>query len=122
MTADKLCIIVVLCGDLPEMTRGKGEVQFGHAVASCLVQALAQNPALVEHYMAENQIKLAMEVDSLDTLMRIKEKAEKRGVNHALITDAAHTCFSEPTITCIGLGPMTKTDGNALTRDACMCP
>ncbi|MBS3951710.1 MAG: hypothetical protein KGZ88_02040 [Methylomicrobium sp.] len=61
MTADKLRIIVVLRADLPEMTRGKGEVQFGHAVASCLVQAMAQNPALVEHYMAENQIKLAME-------------------------------------------------------------
>jgi PTH2 family peptidyl-tRNA hydrolase len=72
---------------------------------------MAQDAALVERYMAENQIKLAMEVDSLEALLKIKEKAEKRGVNHVLITDAAHTCFSAPTITCIGLGPMTKTDG-----------
>jgi len=120
MTADKLRMIVVLRADLPEMTRGKGEVQFGHAIATCLVQAMAQDPALVGRYMAESQVKLAMEVDSLEALLKIKEKAQKRGVNHALITDAAHTCFNEPTITCIGLGPMTKTDGNALTRDARM--
>ena len=122
MTTDKLRIIVVLRADLLQMTRGKGEVQFGHAVASCLVQAMQQQPELVARYLVENQTKIAMEVDTLDALMRIREKAEKRGVNYALITDAAHTCFNEPTITCIGLGPMTKTDGNTLTRDALMRP
>lgn len=103
MTADKLRMIVVLRADLPEMTRGKGEVQFGHAIATCLVQAMAQDAALVGRYMAESQVKLSMEVDSLEALLKIKEKAQKRGVNRALITDAAHTCFNEPTITCIGL-------------------
>ena len=32
----ELRIIVVFRADLPEMTRAKGEVQFGHAVDGCL--------------------------------------------------------------------------------------
>jgi peptidyl-tRNA hydrolase len=117
---EKLRIIVVFRSDLPEMTRAKGEVQFGHAVASVMFSAMQVEPSVVEQYMSENQIKLNMEVDGLEALLKIQEKATKRGVNHFVVTDAAHTVFEKPTITAIGLGPMSKTDGNALTRDARM--
>ena len=119
-TADRLRIIVVYRADLPEMTRAKGEVQFGHAVASVLVQCMESRPELVRQYMADNQPKIAMEVDGINDLLKIKDKAEKRGVPCFLVTDAAHTVFSEPTVTTLGLGPMTKTDGNSLTRGARM--
>ena len=119
-TADKLRIIVVYRADLAEMTRAKGEVQFGHAVAGVLVQVMKSNAELVDHYMADNQPKIAMEVDDTDALLKIREKAQKRGVPFFLVTDAAHTIFSEPTVTCIGLGPMNKTDGNSVCREARM--
>jgi peptidyl-tRNA hydrolase len=158
-TADKMRIIVVYRGDLPEMTRAKGEVQFGHAVESVVAEAvppdalarirdelaaivgdpdLAMAAALRERlralsdlanglgidrfrqHVADNQPKLSMEVPDLAALLKIKAKAERRGVPHFLVTDAAHTVFAEPTVTAIGLGPLTKTDGNALTRDARM--
>ena len=119
-TADKLRIIVVFRADLPEMTRGKEGVQFGHAVETLVFQGMKTNPDLIERHMADNQPKLSMEVDGHDDLMKIKAKAEKRGVPHFLVTDAGHTCFDGATVTCIGLGPMTKTDGNALTRGARM--
>jgi peptidyl-tRNA hydrolase len=119
-TADKLRIIVVYRADLPEMTRAKGEVQFGHAVAGVLVQTMALNPALVAQYMDDNQPKIAMEVADTGALIKIQEKAEKRGVPFFLVTDAAHTIFEIPTLTVLGLGPMTKTDGNNITRGAKM--
>ena len=119
-TAETLRIIIVFRSDLPEMTRAKGEVQAGHAVASVIYQSMLTNPDIVKQYMETNQTKLCMEVSTLDDLMKIKEKAEKRGVVYSLIKDAAHTCFSEPTITCIGLGPLSRPDGNNVTRDAKM--
>lgn len=120
VTQTKLRMIVVFRADLPEMTRAKGEVQFGHAICSCIAEAFEKDPDLVRQYLSENQTKLCMEVDNLEALKKIKKNAEKRGVIHALITDAAHTVFDHPTTTCIGLGPMSKTDGNSLTRDARM--
>ena len=119
-TNKKLRIIVVFRSDLPEMTPAKAEVQFGHAVFECASQAYETDPELARQYRNENQVKLSMEVDSLEDLMKIKAMADKRGVIHSLITDAGHTCFDGPTMTCIGLGPMSKTDGNALTRNARM--
>ena len=119
-TADKLRIIVVYRADLPEMTRAKGEVQFGHAVASVLFQAMESDPELFRRYMTDNQPKIAMEVDSLEDLRKVEARAKARGVPHFLVTDAGHTIFDGETITTIGLGPMTKTDGNNVTRGARM--
>ncbi|WP_162233347.1 aminoacyl-tRNA hydrolase [Sphingomonas sp. Leaf33] len=116
-TATARRIIVVYRADLPMMTRAKGEVQFGHAVAGLLHQTDA---ALFAAYMADGQPKISMEVGSLNDLLRIQAKAFRRGVTAFLVEDAAHTVFDQPTITCIGLGPMTKTDGNSITRGAKM--
>jgi len=116
-TALALRMIVVIRGDLPQMTRAKGEVQFGHAIAALMHKAPAD---LIDRYMADNQPKICMEVDDLSEIERIRAKAESRGVTFEVIKDAAHTVFDEPTITCVGIGPMTKTDGNAITRGARM--
>ena len=119
-TADKLRIIVVFRADLPEMTRAKGEVQFGHAVDGTLEVAESTVPERVAAYRDDSRVKLSMEVDDLAALRRIEALAARRSVPHFMVTDAGHTCFSEPMTTCLGLGPMSKTDGNALTRDARM--
>lgn len=110
-------IIVVFRSDLPEMTRAKGEVQFGHAVAGVLHEA---GWAAFTEYVADNQPKICMEADSLDDLRAMQAKAAKRGVPSFMVTDAAHTVFAEPTTTCLGIGPMSKTDGNSITRGARM--
>jgi len=112
-------MVVIYIADIPEMTRAKGEIQFGHAVVGCISQ-LDQNSSIVKDYVRDDQLKLAMEVDSVEELKIIQQKAWIRGVATCLITDAARTCFSEPTITCLGLGPMSKSDSNALTRKARM--
>lgn len=119
-TSGALRIIVVFRSDLPEMTRAKGEVQFGHAVASVLWKAMKVDPDMVSRYMEENQVKVCMEVDDEKCLWEIAEKAEKRGVVYSVVKDAGHTVFACPTVTCVGIGPMSKSDGNNLTRKARM--
>lgn len=113
---DELRIAVVFRADL-DMPRGKAEVQFGHAVAILMHQ---QFPYGAVGYMNGSQLKLSMEVDGMSGIEAIAKMAERRGVPYAVVTDAGRTVFGEPTVTCIGLGPMNKTDCNALTRKARM--
>ncbi|AZO29394.1 aminoacyl-tRNA hydrolase [Mesorhizobium sp. M1B.F.Ca.ET.045.04.1.1] len=114
-STDELRIAVIFRADI-DIPRGKGEVQFGHAVA-LLVHGGGE---VATSYMAGLQMKLSMEVDDLDAIALIMAKAKARGVPFAVVEDAGRTVFGEPTITCIGLGPMNKTDCNALTRNARM--
>lgn len=109
---DDLRIAVIFRADI-DIPRGKAEVQFGHAVGRCVMDAQVD---LVATYRANAETKLSLEVDSLADLERIAERARGRGVTCALIQDAGRTVFAEPTVTCLGLGPMGKTDCNALTR------
>lgn len=134
MTIDQnaLRMYIIFRADLPEMTRAKGEVQAAHAAASLIFTGLVNNsryPTLsdsIHQYMGvikygvvnEGQAKVVMEVDDAASLIKIWRKAEERGVNVVGIEDQAHTVFTEPTFTCVAFGPCSKTDGNALTRDA----
>jgi len=116
--AHKLRMALVFRADLPEMHFAKSEIQAAHAACDLAYRLCKADMALMDRYMAENQMKLNYEVDSLDELLAIEAKAKQRGVPQSLIQDAAHTVFKEPTTTCLILGPMTKTDGNALLRNA----
>ena len=119
---NNLRIVVVVRNDL-NMPMGKFGVQVGHAVASTLYLA-SDEPILVHNYMEHlitsdvdsGQTKIIVGVDSLEELLKVQDKAIDRGVYNALIKDAAKTFFSEPTITCLGIGPMSKTDSNYITR------
>ena len=127
-------IYIVFRADLPEMTRAKGEVQAAHAVGSLIydiaafnggVTMLADymtngNPFAPDGIVTEGQMKVIMEVNGLEDLRAVKQRADKRGVSVIMIQDAAHTIFPEPTVTCLAFGPCSKTDGNAITRGARM--
>jgi peptidyl-tRNA hydrolase len=48
------------------------------------------------------------------TWAAIMDKAAPHGVNYHVVTDAGRTVFKEPTVTCIWLGPFSK----SLTRNS----
>jgi len=129
-------LYIVFRADLPEMTRAKGEVQAAHAAGS-LIFKHALRGARGMNELAEwmggmfavikpnaeidsAQPKVVMEVDDLPALLKVRDRAFKRSVVAVVVKDAAHTVFSEPTITCVAFGPCSKTDGNAITRGARM--
>lgn len=115
---DELRIAVVFRADLPEMTRGKAEVQFGHAVEGVLLEG---GDGLVKGYLDGTlRMKVSLEVDDVAALEAIIARAEKRCVPFHPVVDAGRTCFGKPTFTCVGIGPMTKTECNAITRGARM--
>ena len=115
-----LRMAIVFRSDLPEMTRAKSEIQACHAAVQLTFDLTRSDPELMHAYLSLNQPKVNMEVASLDGLLAICEKARNRRIPFQLVQDAGRTCFSEPTYTCVLLGPMTKTSCNALTRNATM--
>lgn len=116
MGADELRIAVIFRGDI-EIPRGKSAAQFGHAIA--LLMADGQ-PEIIAAYMANGAMKLSMEASNLVAIESIARRAKLRGVPCVIVYDAGRTGFDGTTVTCIGLGPMNKTDCNALTRSAKM--
>jgi PTH2 family peptidyl-tRNA hydrolase len=107
-----LRMVAVFRGDL-EMPIGKLAVQAGHAFLAAFRSAPQE---LREAYDFGEQAKLALIAPNLNALLEVENKAARRGVPNVLITDLGRTVFSEKTVTVLGLGPMTKTDSNALTR------
>jgi peptidyl-tRNA hydrolase len=108
-----LRIAVVFRSDL-DMPRGKSEVQFGHAIS----MLIHRDPDAFIDYLAGLQLKVSLEADDASALERIVEKAKARHVPAVTVVDAGRTIFGEPTLTCVGIGPMSKTDCNAITRGA----
>lgn len=108
-------MVAIFRADLP-LPPGKMAVQAGHAFLSAWRKAVNRHYDNAMDYADGLQIKIVLIAPDLTALERIKEKAEQRSVPAVLITDAARTVLPEPTVTVLGLGPMSKTDCNALTR------
>lgn len=110
MSEVRMCAI--FRADLP-LPPGKMAAQAGHAFLGAWLKA-TPNDRLLYNLCAQPKVVL-MAADEVE-LRSICEKAKKRKVPHVLITDAARTVLPSPAVTVLGLGPMERTDYNALTR------
>lgn len=113
--ASETRMVAIFRADLP-LPPGKMAAQAGHAFLSAWRLALKDNAENAMSYADAAQVKIVLLAPDLPTLERIQGKAHQRGVPAVLITDAARTVLPEPAVTVLGLGPMSKTDCNALTR------
>lgn len=112
----ELQMVLVFRADLPEMLRGKSEIQAAHGAFEIGCRLSVTDKPLVDEYLSQVQLKINVEVDGEDGIFRIAQKAAARGVPYHVVTDAGRTVFERPTVTCMIAGPMTKTNSNALTR------
>ena len=66
----------------------------------------------------ENQFtKICLCVDTEEELLEVYNKAKELGLTVHLIQDAGHTEFSEPTYTCLAIGPHFKSKIDPVTKD-----
>ena len=97
------------------MPSGKLAAQVAHASLGAFLASgtINQRRVLIlkdevnKPWLEEEFTKICLMVDSEEELLRIYEivKANLTGIPHALIKDAGHTVFKDPTITCLGIGP-----------------
>ncbi len=88
-----------------EMPIGKMLAQSAHGFMGALLKA---DKATVETYLAGSFTKIAIKAKNLAALQRAKTECDALGIPTALITDAGRTVFTEPTVTCLGVGPVLR--------------
>ena len=90
-----------------DMPVGKMLVQAGHAFATVLHQS---DPEIVKEYFSHNQPKISLRAKNLAMIERAARECMEADINHFMVVDAGRTVFTEPTITCIGIGPIFADD------------
>jgi peptidyl-tRNA hydrolase len=86
--------------------RGKLASQAGHAYLHTVWDAMNRFPQLVIDYQnSERAYKITLVVDTVAELEQLRDAyAGVCGVS--LVKDAGFTVFDEPTVTCLGIGPI----------------
>ncbi len=93
--------VILVRNDL-KLPRGKLSAQVAHAS----VEAVHRTPRLkLGKWKLQGSKKVVLKVKDLVELLNHEQKAKKAGLKTALITDAAKTFFTEPTKTCLAIGP-----------------
>jgi peptidyl-tRNA hydrolase len=97
-----------------EIPLGKLISQVGHAFlgtfenckdATLKAEYLGKNP---EGVIESGQAKISKKAKNLNALLRAQEECKALGISTALVTDEGRTVFSEPTVTCLGIGPVSR--------------
>lgn len=104
---DKIKQVIIIRRDL-KMKGGKLAAQACHAAMKDMYDKWlsGKKPTDIERTWGEEQFtKVCLEVNSEEELQEIFQKAKVAGLAATLITDAGHTVFKEPTMTCVGIGP-----------------
>ena len=97
------------------MPVGKVAVQVAHAAVR--LYETIDHRELLEDWQDKGkgfEAKIVLGCTSLDELLAIAELARENFWNVSLVEDAGLTVFEKPTITCIGLGPLTREQGKKL--------
>jgi PTH2 family peptidyl-tRNA hydrolase len=97
---------------------GKLGVQMSHASNEFAMQAWFEMraPSLDElEWQNGLKKKIALAVNSEEELMEIFNKAKEAGLEVHLVTDAGLTVFTEPTTTCLAIGPARASQLSPLT-------
>ena len=107
--------------DLGKVPTGKLMGSAGHAFVGAFYDSF--DPALSRETMARayaespEHAKIVLGIDNEAFLRALRIDCEAGVVPHHLVTDFAHTVFDQPTVTALGIGPITETEYRALGLD-----
>lgn len=85
----------------------KALVQSGHAYLAACLQAGRDR---VFQYLTHSQPKIVLRAKNLETLVRAHRECGWAALPHYLVVDEGRTVFSEPTTTCLGIGPCLRSE------------
>lgn len=90
--------------------RGKATSQAGHAFLHAFWDAEQRFPDSAHAYKFSNQAKkITLVVPNEESLVELRDYYS-RVTGTSLVKDAGITVFNEPTVTCLGIGPIHVND------------
>lgn len=95
---------------------GKLIAQSCHASVNSYNEVLKLDEAVLNQWKKSGTKKICLSVNSLEELLDLNEKLKLTSIPMHLVTDNGLTEFSEPTITCLGIGPWYSTDIDLFTK------
>jgi len=103
--------VIIVRKDI-NMSVGKLAVLVAHAAIGSYKLC---DKKIIEKWEENGAKKIVVEVNNLEELLKLQEKAKKMKIPNFLVIDAGLTEFPEPTITCLGLGPEEEMKINKVT-------
>jgi len=127
--------VIIVRKDL-KMRSGKVASQVAHASLGCIMNYINNSVKVDEEkrylgFIMPNNVfdwlmepskspftKIILQVNSEESLLELKRKADELYINNKLIVDAGNTVFNGmPTVTCLGLGPENDKVLDQITGD-----
>ena len=93
--------VILVRQDL-KMEKGKMSSQVSHASVEAVLQSSSEK---VKEWRHEGMKKIIVKVKDEAELLHYHTLGKKEKLVSVLITDAGHTVFKEPTVTCLAIGP-----------------
>ena len=91
--------------------RGKLAAQAGHAYLHAYWNAECTNPSSTVAYRnSDHAYKICLVCDSDEELETLFKEYEGMRVGVTRVVDSGFTVFNQPTLTCIGIGPLYDED------------
>ncbi|MGN0098230.1 MAG: peptidyl-tRNA hydrolase Pth2 [Candidatus Methanomethylophilaceae archaeon] len=109
-------LVVLVRNDL-KMGKGKIAAQVGHAAVDCALYAEKKDKKAFDAWYNGGQAKVVLKVDSLEELTKYMQEARSYGLHTSMITDAGRTQIEPGSVTCVGIGPASKSDIDKVTGD-----
>ena len=100
-----------------KMGKGKIAAQVGQAAVDCALYAEKKDKKAFDAWYNGGQAKVVLKVDSLEELTRYMQEARSYGLHTSMITDAGRTQIEPGSVTCLGIGPASKSDIDKVTGD-----
>lgn len=112
MSSDELRLYAIVRKDLLDaLKRGKLSGQTGHAFEGALLTAQVECPERAQGYLAtQGRAKITKYAKNAAAIERIRTACDELGLPCHLVVDEGRTVFPEPTLTAIGIGPVTRAE------------
>ncbi|MGA8543005.1 MAG: peptidyl-tRNA hydrolase Pth2 [Thermoplasmata archaeon] len=107
-------MVVVVRREL-RLTAGKAAVQVAHAAVMLTRAAERRDPAALDAWLAEGQMKIALGAPTLAELEALERSARAKHIPTVWVEDAGFTEVPPGTRTCLGLGPALASEIDAVT-------
>src|SRR5438309_12124281 len=98
-----------------DMGRGKAAVQCAHAAVCAAEEARNHLHTWWKSWMEEGQLKVAVKVPDLDSVLDLERKGRSKGIPVHMVRYRWLTQVPAGTITCLGLGPAPADIVDSLT-------